>query len=143
MHATTAKWSHRQFLCDRCLPIWHTNDATDAFVSNWEDANGEFHSELHNDIRLLGSDGIMPYMPDGIGDPEIRLWRAMEYNACRSPAWRHERTCAVARRYMMHAHGFRFVLDKDPGKNVTKANGGEEWLPAMGAEVCLVDPATP
>ncbi|TKA83798.1 hypothetical protein B0A55_00072 [Friedmanniomyces simplex] len=156
LHATTIKWSHRDFVCDGCLPIWLTDSTTEAFRSRWEDPNAELHPQLQANLRILDPD-MLQYMPTMTSsststtgndtstietplDAEIRIWRAMEYAACRSRAWRHGRTCEVARRYMIATFGFTFALASEPGKNTTLANKGEVWLPSMEAEVCLADP---
>ncbi|KAK0319130.1 hypothetical protein LTR82_009894 [Friedmanniomyces endolithicus] len=114
LHATTIKWSHREFVCDGCLPIWHTGSLSDAFTSRWEDADAELHAQLRANLRVLDVD-MLQYMPtidasslstpdnnsSAVGtqlDAEARIWRAMEHAACRSRAWRHSRTCEVARR---------------------------------------------
>ncbi|KAK0918373.1 hypothetical protein LTR91_008613 [Friedmanniomyces endolithicus] len=57
LHVTTIKWSHRDFVCDGCLPIWHTESLGDAFSSRWEDAGAELHAQLRENVttrRLLG-----------------------------------------------------------------------------------------
>jgi alpha 1,2-mannosyltransferase len=148
LHATTVKWSYRDFVCDRCLPIWHTDSATDKFVSSWEDDKSDLYPFLHGNLSIIEPE-VIEYMPtvaqahnddDRLG-LEIRLWRAMEYAACRSPAWRHERSCTVARRYMIGTFGFRFVLESAPEQIATGARGDEPWLPNMEAKACLLDPA--
>ncbi|KAK0985387.1 hypothetical protein LTR54_013782 [Friedmanniomyces endolithicus] len=156
LHATTIKWSHREFVCDGCLPIWHTGSLSDAFTSRWEDADAELHAQLRANLRVLDVD-MLQYMPtidasslstpdnnsSAVGtqlDAEARIWRAMEHAACRSRAWRHSRTCEVARRYMIATFGFTFVLASDTGRNVTANDGGNVWVPSMGTEACLIDP---
>ncbi|KAK1077793.1 hypothetical protein LTR48_008668, partial [Friedmanniomyces endolithicus] len=62
LHATTIKWSHRDFVCDGCLPIWHTESLSDAFSSRWEDANAELHAQLRSNLRILDVD-MLQYMP--------------------------------------------------------------------------------
>ncbi|KAK1086281.1 hypothetical protein LTR33_001645 [Friedmanniomyces endolithicus] len=156
LHATTIKWSHRDFVCDGCLPIWHTESLSDAFSSRWEDANAELHAQLRSNLRILDVD-MLQYMPtiaasslstpgnssSVVGTPldaEARIWRAMEHAACRSRAWRQSRTCEVARRYMIATFGFTFVLTSDTGRSMTVGDGGKVWVPSMGTEACLIDP---
>ncbi|KAK3651232.1 hypothetical protein LTR56_002090 [Elasticomyces elasticus] len=145
LHATTVKWSHRAFLCDGCLPIWHTNRVSDAFRSDWEKVNGELHPYLHDNIRLIDPEYLqwMPAVSTASSktlDAELRIWRAIEHAACRSPAWRHGRTCVVARKYMMNTFAFTFVMEDRPKRNTTEINGGEAWLPKMEENACLVNP---
>ncbi|KAK3671231.1 hypothetical protein LTR78_008866 [Recurvomyces mirabilis] len=145
LHVTTVKWSHRDFVCDGCLPIWHTESPGDPFISGWEDSNSELYPFLHSNLSIIEPEGLDKYMPTTPGTDvplqlEAMLWRATEYAACRSPAWRHERTCAVARRYMMGTWGFTFAMKEKPGKNTTEMNGGLAWLPSMEAKTCLIDP---
>ncbi|KAK0259977.1 hypothetical protein LTS09_005311 [Friedmanniomyces endolithicus] len=150
LHATTIKWSHRDFVCDGCLPIWHTEALNGAFRSRWEDADAELHGQLRSNIRILDAD-MLQYMPTidansfinpgndsrAVGtllDAEIRIWRAVEYAACRSPAWRHGRTCEVARRYMMSTFGFTILHASGKVRNLTMSDGGQAWLPSMEEE---------
>ncbi|KAK5107553.1 hypothetical protein LTR62_001041 [Meristemomyces frigidus] len=143
-HVTTVKWSFREFVCEGCLPIWHTDQLGDAFVSYWEDPTSDLWEFLHNNLTLIepGIDKWMPALPgtdDVPLDPEVVMWRAMEYGACRSKAWRHARTCMVARRYLVGTFGFSFVRASKPGVGVMEGNG-EAWVPGMGEESCLIDP---
>lgn len=137
LHATTAKWSFREFLCRGCLPIWPTDSPNDPFWSHYEDLTKDFHRQLKGFIRFL-DEGVLEYMPDGL-DIEVVLWRVLEYYTCRSKAWRHERTCAVSREYMMRAWNFTFVAQNDG--RVWAENGTETVVPGWAdGEVCLVDP---
>ncbi|KAI7240977.1 hypothetical protein KC330_g897 [Hortaea werneckii] len=128
LHSTNVKWSHRDFLCIRCLPIWPSESPTDPFVSRYEDPLEELSSQLGSNVRILDED-IFQYMPPGLPDAEIRIWRAMEYAACRSPAWRHHNACAIGRGYMQKTFGFGF----DP-------DGEGEFVPKMEDPTCLIDP---
>ncbi|KAI7514033.1 hypothetical protein KC347_g1001 [Hortaea werneckii] len=128
LHSTNVKWSHRDFLCIRCLPIWPSESPTDPFVSRYEDPLEELSSHLSSNVRILDED-IFQYMPSGLPDAEIRIWRAMEHAACRSPAWRHHNACAVGRGYMQKTFGFGF----DP-------DGEGEFVPKMEDPTCLIDP---
>lgn len=156
LHATTIKWSHRDFLCRQCLPVWHTESPAEAFVSRYESSTDELYSRLHDNVSIMDNGTLTTYAPStpssangssnaaGSGGRavEVRLWRAMEHAACRSPAWRHARACEVGRGYMTRTFGFGFV----------EAVGGGPWVegvdeegervvpPGMGEDVCLVDP---
>ncbi|KAI6809682.1 hypothetical protein KC327_g6473 [Hortaea werneckii] len=128
LHSTNVKWSHRDFLCIRCLPIWPSESPTDPFVSRYEDPLEELSSQLSSNVRILDED-MFQYMPPGLPDAEVRIWRAMEYAACRSPAWRHHNACAIGRGYMQKTFGFGF----DP-------DGEGEFVPRMEDPTCLIDP---
>ncbi|KAF2765486.1 nucleotide-diphospho-sugar transferase, partial [Teratosphaeria nubilosa] len=108
-HSTTIKWSHREFLCIKCLPIWYSEDATAPFVSAIENTAHELYSRLLNFVRVIDEDSLLPFMANSTGDAEVRMWRAMEHAACRSQAWRHPRACEFGRRYVVKAFGMGFV----------------------------------
>ncbi|KAK5128056.1 hypothetical protein LTR85_005173 [Meristemomyces frigidus] len=147
LHATTIKWSHRDFLCVQCLPIWHTDLPSDPFFSRFESASDELYGRLHGDLPIMDNRTLVDYAPmagNGNGsaglavDVEVRLWRAMEYAACRSKAWRHARACEVGRRYMTETFGFTFAGEGDGRPwGVTEAQG----VPSMDEKVCLLDPS--
>ncbi|KAK4546517.1 hypothetical protein LTR36_001734 [Oleoguttula mirabilis] len=145
LHATTIKWSHRDFLCLECLPIWYTDAPSDPFFSRYESVGDELYGRLHGNLPIM-DDGALGqyYMPAdnngsaraaATGAVEVRIWRAMEFAACRSRAWRHARACDVGRRYMQATFGFTFA---------SGSAGVEEevdWIPGMEAEACLIDPS--
>ncbi|RMY22138.1 hypothetical protein D0867_02909 [Hortaea werneckii] len=128
LHSTNVKWSHRDFLCIRCLPIWPSESPTDPFVSRYEDPLEELSSQLGSNVRILDED-MFQYMPPDLPDAEVRIWRAMEHAACRSPAWRQHNACAIGRGYMQKTFGFGF----DP-------DGEGEFVPKMEDPTCLIDP---
>jgi alpha 1,2-mannosyltransferase len=138
LHATTIKWSHRDFLCTGCLPIWHTDNDYDPFTSRFENSIDELNGRLHGNQRLIDK-GILEHVEadeDGLkADPEWKIWRAMEFASCRSKAWRHGRTCETGRRYMVETFGFTFTNEQ--GKKVEVTDGK---VPGMEEEVCLADP---
>ncbi|KAH9815315.1 glycosyltransferase family 71 protein [Teratosphaeria destructans] len=141
-HSTTIKWSHRDFLCIRCLPIRYAGDPNALFVSAIEDSTHELFSKLLNFVRVIDEDSLLPFMPNSTGDAEVRMWRAMEYAACRSKAWRHPRACEFGRRYVVKTFGMGFV-DARSGQVVevnTDRDERDSWVPGMEEDVCLVDP---
>lgn len=141
LHATTIKWSHRDFLCLRCLPVWNAQHPYEAFVSRYEDPNDELYGLLQSNQRILDK-SMLQYLP--AGDAEIKMWRAMHHAVCVSKAWRHARACEVGRRYMLHAFGFRFVKEgkSGDGKQPQIKDGEErDWIPTMHEDVCLMNPS--
>lgn len=140
LHATTIKWSHRDFLCLRCLPIWNAQHPYEAFVSRYEDPNDELYGLLQSNQRIIDK-SMLQYLPSG--DAEVKMWRAMHHAACFSRAWRHARACEVGRRYMWHTFGFRFVEEgKSGNEQLQRVKDGKEeiWIPKIFEDVCLLDP---
>lgn len=141
LHATTIKWSHRDFICYQCLPIWHTDSPADPFVSRYEKQTAELSNLLRGNFRLLDED-VRTYTLKGV-DPELKIWRAMEHAACRSRAWSHAKTCEVGRRYVTKTFRFSFL---DAGTYVNRTatwleDDNNGWVPGMDEDVCLVDPS--
>ncbi|KAI9666757.1 MAG: hypothetical protein M1831_001532 [Alyxoria varia] len=149
LHANWIKWGARHMLCAGCTELFPSLDGGPPrddqdkplpFMSHLEEPlSGEDHVRrlsyaLRYSERIIKPDGLWEW------DPELLIWRAMEWVACRSRAWGDDQMCAQARVHMRRTFGVGFQVVAD-GKGE-----GEDGVLGMpediltGSNVCVVEP---
>ena len=142
LHANWIKWSTRDMNCVACPPIWpkiktydkNNPPAIPPYKSFLEDTHsGADHvrrlsAALRQSQRVINPD---IFQTSGL-DPELMLWKAMEYTACRSKAWYDQQQCGQARLHMAKTFGVSFEPIPPEMEDET-----------LDVDLCVVDPKPP
>ena len=105
LHSNSIKWSLASL-----FDPWYVNPWA-RFWYQWR--HGQYHMMrklLNTNQRLLWQgEWAKAYGAKAISDPEVEIWRSLEYNACNSQAMGNTFYCARTRGHMQRTFGSRFM----------------------------------